>query len=194
MAENPYALRSTTAKEEMAKKGEQEDGTGKGGLVDTGGIGMGMGKSVKNYNLNKEKALQKKANKTKDEMLHSFMKGDNLMIDMNTATYELVKERLSDIIRKELNQGMSTVNVKERKSKDKQGANVENIITCESETDSEKFVINLYHTATRAMVNGKDVETFKMKILPCLITLAKENETELAETNANMLEVITINQ
>ena len=72
-------------------------------------------------------------------------------MELNTATYELIKTNLEEIIERNMNQGGSQregklVKVTKELRTDRQGVNVDTVITCDSEENHKKFKVNLYRT------------------------------------------------
>ena len=76
--QNQYMLRSTKVSTTTESKVDGKMG----------------GKTQRNYDLNQEKALSKKAAKTKDEIITHTVKTNNLVIKMNTAAYEMTKKSI----------------------------------------------------------------------------------------------------
>ena len=112
--------------------------------------------SVRNYELNKLKCIEKKllAIKRPSFEVDQNEVGNCIVISFNTASYELFKLLLKDQYQGELNKG--TVTLKEGRDT---AANKVDFSLKVSKRNS-KYTINLFNTTSRAMINGKNHKDF----------------------------------
>ena len=130
--------------------------------------------------MNKEKALLIKALKT--ETIKHIFKSNNLIIECNSAAYEVVKRNISKVILDEMCKDNRT-KITEEKRTDQNGSNVETVIAVKAEKEEESCKVNLYHTQNKVMVNGKGVHVFQQVVLPLLYEMIRENEMEISQLN-----------
>ena len=146
-----------------------------------------MDKSQKNYVLNKEKALQKKAEGTKDESISHSIKTNNLVIKFNTAAYEMTKNQINQLVSDEIGKKSQKVSFKDQQRSDRKGSNVDTVIVVETEREEYNFTLNLYNTTNTIVVNGKGFYSFYELVLPKLYELIYEQKDEIAEYNKMIL-------
>ena len=159
--------------------------------------GQNSATTVKDYTLNKIKSLDKKnAGCLKEHMKCEVKQGNNVVVELSTAAYELAK-----ICLHELFQNPDFSYFAERKdSFELQGANVD---TCykiyNKKSDGScgkmlKFVINLYHTTSSMLVNGSKTEIFLTDIYNELCSLMASRCKQLDIINLNIADILsTIN-
>ena len=169
MATNTYSLRSqVTGKDDDGvynkKEGEQ---------------------CAKKYTLNVSKAMQKKAEQTKLGPLQVSYKSNNLVMEMSTAAYELVKKNIKIMLEEGLNQvvDVSSININNDDRTEQQGLNTDSLISIDIPDQQKFIVLSLYHTKSKIMVNGKGVQIFSDKVLPLIRDNINQNEVEIKEIN-----------
>ncbi|VDI79787.1 Hypothetical predicted protein [Mytilus galloprovincialis] len=117
--------------------------------------------SLRSYNLNRQKALDKKKDSCNKEHIVSEWKANNLVIEFSTSAYELFKTLLQQNLL-----SSNTFSLKTTEGLDGQNAKIDtcmkvyNRLRDGSIGKTLKFVINLYHTSSRAVVNGNRVDLF----------------------------------
>ena len=132
---------------------------------------------IKNYKLNEEKALKKKKDGCDDVNKKVIKDGDQLRLYFSTATYEVFKNTIhmlytsgSDFVREH------KLLVQHVASKDCSNVTVveERIRVVKPNSKGEpsstlRYTINLYHTKSSVLVNGREaVSVFVMKLLPII--------------------------
>ena len=144
--------------------------------------------ALRDYTLNRTKSLEKKnIGCQREHMKCEVKQGNNVVIELSTAAYELVK-----ICLHELFQNPNFSYFPERKdSVELHGANVD---TCykiyNKKSDGscgkmQKFVINLYHTTSVLLVNGSRTDIF--------LTDIYEDLCSLMESRCKQLDIINLN-
>lgn len=123
------------------------------------------GGRLKDYSLNKEKALKKKAEKCLSEFCITYTnKSGNHIFDFSTVMYELYKAATVKFY-EGANSSLRSVVVVFEQSTDESGkVHVETIIKVHRKIQkgrgSLKFCMNMYHTKNKIMVNGSDIKLF----------------------------------
>jgi len=147
---------------------------------------------VKGYNLNKQQALQKKIkNCNSNHMTITMKQGNNLVIELSTAAYEVFRTELKEILRTNtfLNSNY-VVNYEPRY--DEQELIVEETYKVHKKKNdgntgrNSKFVVNSYRTNSSVLVNGSEIETFIQHILPNIQEFIQKTSTLLDEVNSSM--------
>ena len=147
----------------------------------------------KDYALNKTKSLDKKsAGCMKEHMKCEIKQGNNVVIEMSTAAYELSKSCLNKL----LNDENFPYFAERRDSIEQTGANVD---TCyriyNKKADGNcgkmlKFVINMYHTTSTILVNGNRTDIFLSEIHNELCSKMTACCKELDILNINIASVL----
>ena len=140
---------------------------------------------AKRYTLNVSKAMQKKADQTKLGSLQVSYKSNNLVMEMSTAAYELVKRNIEILLEEGLKQAVeiASININNDDRTEQQGLNTDSLITIDI-ADQQKFIVlSLYHTKSKIMVNGKGVQIFNDNVLPLIIDNINQNEMEIKAIN-----------
>ena len=122
------------------------------------------GAGCRDYNLNYDRAMRKKARSCQTGYLvTSTVKGNNYIFSFSTAMYELYREKLADHYRA-LNENSPDIRVTFKDSTDKTGMVVESLMKVYQKSSTgkgrPKYSINMYHTNTRVMVNGRQATQF----------------------------------
>lgn len=181
-SQHQYSLRNLKTLENDAAKGKIE-------LKEDNGNGKD-GKDFFDYTLNVRKALQKKAAKTKDEAITHELKSHNVVVKCNTAAYEIIKNNMFEILAAEMEKICKNVKVKYDPKTERKGVQVSQVISVETSNREECFIVNMYHTTSSIMVNGKGFGLFYSKILTKIYDLVIENEEEISKLNDNIWETL----
>lgn len=144
-------------------------------------------KCKKHYNLNETKAMQKKADGTRKNMLQACMKEKNLMIEFSTATYEMIKVNIEDEIVKRF----PSCDLKKQVRCDRNSNIVETIYKVHLDNSLSNFVVNMWHTTSKIMVNGKGVEIFKREVFPHMTRLVELNQNQINVVDSEIRKLIT---
>ena len=118
------------------------------------------------YTLNLTKALKKKAEQcTYEAKICEVEKGSNRVFQMSAGIYELYKLSLISHFEAEIKKDDPAQIIHIKSAKDKQGKLVETQIRVTLHKASKgigplKYTVNLYHTRSSMMVNGRDAEAF----------------------------------
>ena len=117
-----------------------------------------------NYELNKEKAIAKKILAGKRTMAVEYEEtGGGTNVYFDAGTYELIRERTVKFYNENGNQYYTQV-------RNRADAGPDDVIVdhrlCvfQKETDEKLYTVNLYNTATKALVNGKLPQLFKQHL------------------------------
>ncbi len=101
------------------------------------------------FSLNKEKAMLNKLQATERPLVGQIQeRGGNFVVECNTAVYEVFKTKLPDFYR-ELN-----VQCIPEHSVDQEGGNTRS--TYKIFGNAYSYTVNLYHTTSRILINGKN--------------------------------------
>ena len=124
--------------------------------------------TCRDYMLNYEKAMRKKAKACKAEyLIKSEIKGENHIFSFSAAMYELYRNRLAEHFRILNDNPSVSIKVRFKDSADKSGNVVESLLKVYHITpggyDKLKYTISLYHTNTRIMVNGRQAALFNIE-------------------------------
>ena len=130
----------------------------------------------RNYNLNKMKALEKKAMNTDIPLIHMMERHNNIVLTMHTGMYEHFKSTLSTFFQ---NYQRKNFEVAFKEITDKANHNVETQIKVSKTGMKESYSINAYHTTNRILVNGSLYHLFHedMKNLTPLLDMKQVNAT-----------------
>ena len=115
------------------------------------------------YTLNHDKAMKKKLNACNAEMKVSteFKGGGNYIIYFSAAMYELYRNALVQHFECLQEDTDRNIRVTSKDSIDCSGSVVESLIKISSRNSYRpKYTINLYHTQSKVMVNGKEAHLF----------------------------------
>ncbi|XP_071176588.1 probable serine/threonine-protein kinase cdc7 [Mytilus edulis] len=142
----------------------------------------------KNYELNKQKAIDKKRNDCNSPHIRYEMKPrNNFCISFSTAAYELVKEFLHKYFDKQQCQEEYAIAVEN--GLDKSNAIVETRFKLYNKKrdgsigNQHKYTVNCYNTTSRVLVNGVKTDKFVDNVLPIILELITSNESELDSVN-----------
>ncbi|MEW8546327.1 MAG: hypothetical protein AB2693_22650 [Candidatus Thiodiazotropha sp.] len=116
----------------------------------------------RDYTLNMDKAWKKKLEACNaDFKVRSVFKGGNYVFNFSTAMYELYREALVKHFETIMDETDACIRVRYKDCLDNSGATVESQLKVyQSSTDKLKYSINLYHTKSKVMVNGKEAYRF----------------------------------
>ena len=143
-------------------------------------------KRRKKYKLDENKALNKKLKCTEIKAINVSTKKGNMIIDLSSGTYELVKSKLEPMIKCILHEFVMT----QTTSQDENGSEVEAIYKVASENKMTSFVINMYHTTSRIMVNGKGIEIFKQEVFPKIMELIDVNVDQISQFDTGIRKLL----
>ncbi|CAG2201934.1 unnamed protein product [Mytilus edulis] len=142
----------------------------------------------KNYELNKQKAIDKKRNDCNSPHIRYEMKPrNNFCISFSTAAYELVKEFLHKYFDKQQCQEEYAIAVEN--GLDKSNAIVETRFRIYNKKrdgsigNQHKYTVNCYNTTSRVLVNGVKTDKFVDNVLPIILELITSKESELDSVN-----------
>ena len=127
-------------------------------------VDLEEGMQRRDYSLNYDKALRKKAKACQAEYLvSSEVKCDNYIFSFSAAMYELYRENLARYFSM-LNDDSSDIKVTFKDISDKTGMVTESLLKVfqkiPNSKDELKYTINMYHTKSRVMVNGNQAIQF----------------------------------
>ncbi|MEW8487170.1 MAG: PHD finger domain-containing protein [Candidatus Thiodiazotropha sp.] len=146
---------------------------------------------TKDYALDKNKSLAKKNDSCAKEHMKCEMKqGNNLVIELRTAAYELSKTCIHELF----NNDSFPFAVEKRDGLDLNGANVDicyRVFNKKSDGSSGrmlKYVVNLYHTTSQILVNTcrSKIDLFTSVVLENLIKEMRARCNELNVINKNI--------
>ena len=143
---------------------------------------------VKGYNLKKQQALQKKIkNCIPNHMTITMKQGNNLVIELSTAAYEVFRTELKEILRTNtfLNSNYA-VNYDEQEFIVEETYKVHKKKNDGNTGRNSKFVINSYRTNSSVLVNESEIETFIQNTLPNIHEFIQKTSTLLDEVNSGM--------
>lgn len=158
--------------------------------------------SSKDYVLNKQKSLKKKLIATENDHIRYNLTGGGLRLFFSTSSYELFRLALGTFYENKKKENES--NILHKKVFDKSGAtNVEDQykVKCDGfdsrgrNTKLSCFSINLYHTTSSLLVNGKKLHIF-MEDLPKIVKSMETyqvdgNPVDLTKMNKCFREIIS---
>ena len=148
---------------------------------------------LRSYNLNHQKALEKKKVSCDKEHVVSEWKANNLVIEFSTSTYELFKTLLHQLLAKS-----TSYKPKTTEGVDYQNAIVDSCIKVYNRLRDGsmgrtlKFVINLYHTSSRVVVNGNRVDLFVSDIYGDLCAKLSTHYEDLSVINKGIFDTIDL--
>lgn len=119
----------------------------------------------RDYTLNMDKAIQKKIDACSLEFkVQSEQKGENFVFCFSTAMYELYRNALVEHFETMKNETQKNIKIEYKDCSDKSGATVESQIRIFQKNGKKlKFTINMYHTKSKVMVNGKEAHRFSQE-------------------------------
>ena len=151
----------------------------------------------KEYQLNKVKAMEKKAEACSREQISYEMKpGKNFVAEFSSAAYEVTKRVIKESL--ETDHVIQTEYcVKTEIGTEQSGAEVElRYKLFQKRKDGEpgcysKLTINFYHTSSRMLSNGARVDIFMDRIFPDLLLKLKRQYNNIDIMDRNMSEAIS---
>ena len=146
----------------------------------------------KDYCLNEERAMRKKAAKTKVVAItHEMKAGGNLYIECNTAAYELVKLKIMEITANEMSKlSHTTVKTVKDERPENKGYVVEELHSVQAGNPDYNCKVHLYNTTCTVLINGKGVYSFSEVVLPKLYELIKDSEQQVSTVNKQIFETL----
>lgn len=141
-------------------------------------------KDSKGYALDKEKALSKKGKTCSLNTANSKCSSGNFVCQLNTAAYELYKEKLSLKFRELATKNRIDYEVSNRT--DTQGCIVEIVMKIVPTTDKpykSPFTVNCYNTTSKILVNGPGVDKFIQTHQLILDSLPEEKKLRQLNTH-----------
>ena len=150
------------------------------------------------YSLDREKAIEKKANACEREHVKFEMKqGKNFVVEFSTAAYEVAKFVIRETL--ETNDTIqSEFCVKTEEVVDKTGAKVElRYKLYQKKKDGEpgcysKLTINLYHTTSRLLSNGPRLEIMTDVVLEKLLQQLRKKYSDIEIMDQQIQESIQL--
>ncbi|CAC5395415.1 unnamed protein product [Mytilus coruscus] len=143
----------------------------------------------KNYELNKQKAIDKKRSDCNSPHIQYEMKPkNNFCISFSTAAYELRQDEYAIAVENGLDKSTAIVETRFRIYNKKRDCLIGN---------QHKYTVNCYNTTSRILVNGVKTDKFAENVLPIILELITSNESELDSINNNIqrsLQPIEVNQ
>ena len=118
--------------------------------------------STRNYKLNPPKAINKKMHATEREHVEILETGGGVKVVLDTGTYEMLR-LASEKYYTENDEGNRKCKIVQ--IKDKAGNQVETQYKL-SIGSASMYTLNLYHTTSSCLANGKKVNSFKDKDFP----------------------------
>ena len=103
--------------------------------------------------------------------------GENLVIEFSTATFEMVRTGIKNIMGSLKQNSMITVDYKQRT--DKENNIIDKFYRVNRRVKGYGFTISLFRTASRMMVNGRGMKDFMEHILPAITASVKGRKKEL---------------
>ena len=144
-------------------------------------------KRRKKYKLDENRALSKKLKCSENKLINVSIKKGNMIIDLSSGAYELIKAKMEQMINYILNDFKTTKTT----SEDKNGeAEVDAIYKVVSQNKLTSFVVNMYHTTSRIMVNGKGIEIFKQEVFPNIMELIDVNEDQISHLDTHIRKLL----
>ena len=124
----------------------------------------------KNYTLNTPRSLAKKLEATlRGTPIQFFTTGGGLRIDCDAGTYEQIKNAMMAYYKTYKSYQQIKVEIVE--SEDMKDSNSETIIKLTYASQKKCYTINMYHTTSKLLINGKGLSRFKNVDLPKLMKL-----------------------
>ena len=137
-------------------------------------------RSTKSYTLNKGKSLKKKLDATEEDKFRFRMKGgNNLVIHMTPAVFEIIREQVDNI---NWGQGWSTEN---EVRMDQQHSTVDRVIKL-FRGDKKVCTFNLYYTTTKILINGPGTREFSNTMIPKIGALIHLNREEIEKYDQHL--------
>ena len=136
----------------------------------------------RDYSLNANKAMKGKLKACETEYkVKATNRGGNQIIEFSAAMYELYRTSLVKHFEALQNTDLANMKVEYRDITDKTGLCVESLIKVSVRDDlTPKYTINLYHTKSKVMVNGREVNLFNIEHLKITdYILSNENVNSL---------------
>ena len=137
----------------------------------------------RDYELNATKAMKGKLRACEVEYkVKATNRGGNQVIEFSAAMYELYRTSLVEHFETVQNTDSLNLKIEYKDITDKSNLCVESIIKVSGKDDlTPKYTINLYHTRSKVMVNGRDVKSFNSEHL-------KITQYILSNENVNLLD------
>ena len=112
--------------------------------------------SQRGYALNMDNAIHKKIETCNTEYkVLSEQKANNYIFYFSTAMYELYRTALVEHFRSCKSNGQTDIKISYKDCSDQSGATVESQIKVYPKGNlKQKYIINMYHTKSKIMVNG----------------------------------------
>ena len=128
--------------------------------------------------LNSSKASKKKRLDTNRNKFKGIMKtGGNLVIEFSTATFEMVRAGIRNIMDSLKQKSMITIDHKQKT--DKENNIMDEFYRVNRRVKGYGFTINLFRTTSKMMVNGRGMKDFMEHILPAISASVKGRKEEL---------------
>ena len=138
--------------------------------------------AVKSFQLHKDRALQKKMTAcNRDNPLTVEVKNGGIRIYLQTGAYELIRQELSTYYSPAAH---PTRQISFFEDRDASGVQISQRIKISGE-----YTINLYHTTSSMLVNGKREIDFLNKDLPLI--LENTSEEQMREVNSDFQDALT---
>ena len=141
------------------------------------------------YTLNKSKAISNKLKACNREHFSAISHKNNLVITMNTATFEFFKKIL--ISHLQMNKEYKVVATEMRDGRQDIPADIIRVFEQGKTMSSHLFTITLYRTKCRALVNGPHLKTFHNEDLPPLEKQIQEMRASLNSANSHLKSAIS---
>ena len=103
--------------------------------------------------------------------------GGNLVIEFSTATFEMVRGEIRNIMDSLKQKSMITIDHKQKT--DKENNIIDGFYRVNRRVKGYGFTINLFRTASKMMVNGRGMKDFMEHILPAISASVKGRKEEL---------------
>ena len=135
--------------------------------------------------LNNSRAIKKKRLNTNREKFKGIMKtGGNLVLEFSTATFEMVRTGIKNIM-DSLKQN-STMTVDHKQKTDKENNIIDELYRVNRRVKGHGFTINLFRTTLKMMVNGTGMKDFMKHILPAISASVKGRKEELDKLDTEL--------
>ena len=137
----------------------------------------------RDYSLNMSKAMKKKVRACDAEYkVKTTNRGGNQIIEFSAAMYELYRSSLIEHFEALQSRDSANLKIECKDITEKSSLCVESVIRVFDRDDlNPKYTINLYHTKSKVMVNGREVTSFSAEH-------SKIAESILTSENVNMLD------
>ena len=144
----------------------------------------------KDYALNESRSLDKKLEASKrDVPIQVSNTGGGIVITCDAGAYENVKHSMIEYYKNY--KSYEHIGVQFIESKDRNASNSETVIKLVSQANSTCYVVNMYHTTSKFLINGKGISRFTMTDLPNI--LQKVNvSSDLNQRMQEMLQAIQL--